>query len=48
MNLVYESKPGTQIGDVCRCWEVTYYVKVFLAWPYIGGGYVEASKFNSV
>ena len=36
------------ISDVCRCWEVTYCVKVFLAWLDIGGGDFEAGKFNCV
>ena len=46
--MVYESKPGAHIGDVGRCWEVTYYIKVFLARPDVGGGDFEACEFNSI
>ena len=46
--MVHESKPGAHIGDVCRCWEVTYRIKVFLAGPDVGGGDFEACEFSSV
>ena len=46
--MVYESKPGVHIGDVCRCWEVMYCIKVFLAWPDVDGGDFKARKFISV
>ena len=36
------------IGDVCRCWEVMYCIKVFLPAQDVGGGDFKARKFNSV
>ena len=45
--MVYETKPGAHFSDVCRCWEVTYCIKVFLALLDVGGGDFEACKFNS-
>ena len=44
----FESKPGVHIGDVCRCLEVMYCIKVFLAVQDVGGADFKARKFNSV